>query len=29
VLVSFAAAIPDRISQHAYQKLSEYQTYLG
>lgn len=29
VLVSFAAAIPDRISQQAYQKLSEYQTRLG
>lgn len=29
VLVSFAAVIPDRISQQAYQKLSEYQTYLG
>lgn len=29
VLVSFAAAIPDRISQQTYQKLSEYQTYLG
>lgn len=29
VLVSFAASIPDRVSQQAYQKLSEYQTYLG
>ena len=29
VLVSFAAAIPDRISQQAYQKLSEFQAHLG
>ena len=28
-LVSFAAAVPDRISQQAYQKLSEFQAYLG
>jgi hypothetical protein len=29
ILVSFAAAIPDRISQQAYQRLSEYQTFLA